>query len=197
MGRQNFYLFNDLFARIVRTSVCHRRSCGTSTRICSLTRGKWLQIRVDVLTIRLPVSVPHALMPVSIARVLQIRANKGARPMPISACRHRPSRSPQMSSAIIIMRLKNMQSQSSRPPKGNSLHKNMSYDVMIGPPIFCAAHHLAELMHIVQMSTPRILCFTMFFTWQKCPVPVGHLHAHVIHVPWSHPTQHSNWISVG
>jgi len=32
----NFYLFNDLSACIVRTSVCYRRSCDTSTRICSL-----------------------------------------------------------------------------------------------------------------------------------------------------------------
>jgi len=46
----NFYLFNDLSPRIVRTSACHRRSCSTSTCICSLTRGKWLQIRVDIRT---------------------------------------------------------------------------------------------------------------------------------------------------
>jgi len=56
---RQFHLFNDLSARIVRTSVCHRRSSGTSTRICSLTRGKWLRIRVDVLTI--PVFVAHGL----------------------------------------------------------------------------------------------------------------------------------------
>jgi len=76
----NFYLFNDLFARIIRTSVWRRRSCGTSTRICSLTRQKWLRIRVDVLTIRLPVFVAHGLQlrAVSIARVLQIWANKGS-----------------------------------------------------------------------------------------------------------------------
>jgi len=35
MGRQFFHLFNDLSARII-TKNCHRRSCGTSTRICSL-----------------------------------------------------------------------------------------------------------------------------------------------------------------
>ena len=35
----NFYLLNDLSSRIVRTSMCHRRSCGTSTHICSLPRG--------------------------------------------------------------------------------------------------------------------------------------------------------------
>jgi len=57
----NFYLFNDLSARIVRTSVCHRRSCSTSTHICSITYGKWLRIWVDVLTIRLPVFVAHGL----------------------------------------------------------------------------------------------------------------------------------------
>jgi len=57
----NFYLFNDMSARIVRTSVCHRRSCGTSTRICSLTRGKWLRMWVDVLTIHLSVFVVHGL----------------------------------------------------------------------------------------------------------------------------------------
>jgi len=75
----NFFLFNDLSARIVRTSVCRGRSCGTSTRICSLTWGKWLRIRVDVLMIRLPIFVAHGLkLPVSIARVLQIRANKGS-----------------------------------------------------------------------------------------------------------------------
>jgi len=50
----NFYLFNDL-------SVCHRRSGVTSTRICSLPRGKWLRIRVDVLTIRIPIFVAHGL----------------------------------------------------------------------------------------------------------------------------------------
>ena len=82
----NLYLFNDLSASIIRSSVCHRRSCGMSTRICSLSRGKWLRIRVDVLTIRLPVFVAHGLkirsdvpevrLPVSIAHVLQIRANK-------------------------------------------------------------------------------------------------------------------------
>jgi len=44
----DFSSFNDLSARIVRTSVCHRRSCGTSTCICCLIRGKWLRIRVDV-----------------------------------------------------------------------------------------------------------------------------------------------------
>ena len=38
-GYENFYLFNDLSARIVRTSVCHRRSCGASMHICS-TRAK-------------------------------------------------------------------------------------------------------------------------------------------------------------
>jgi len=46
-GRQYIYLYNDLSARIVRTSVCHQRSCGTSTRICSLPRGQWLRIRVS------------------------------------------------------------------------------------------------------------------------------------------------------
>jgi len=57
----NFYLFYDLSARIVRSSVCHGRSCGTSTRICSLPWGKWLRIWVDVLTIHLPVFVAHGL----------------------------------------------------------------------------------------------------------------------------------------
>jgi len=57
----NFYLFNDLSACIVRTSVCRQRSCGTSTRICSLPRGQWLWIQVDVLTIHLPVFVAHGL----------------------------------------------------------------------------------------------------------------------------------------
>jgi len=32
-----------------------------STRICSLPQGQWLRIRVDVLTIRLPVFVSHGL----------------------------------------------------------------------------------------------------------------------------------------
>ena len=64
----SFYLFNDLSARIVRTSVCHRRSCSTSTRICSLPREQWLRIRVDVLTIRLPVFV-------ALAHGLKIRAD--------------------------------------------------------------------------------------------------------------------------
>jgi len=57
----NFYLFNDLSAHIVRTSVCHWRSCGTSTHICSLPRGQWIRIRVDILTIHLPVFVAHEL----------------------------------------------------------------------------------------------------------------------------------------
>ena len=26
---------------------------------------------------------------------------------------------------------------------------------------------------------------------QKCPFPWGHLRSHVIHVPWTHATQHS------
>ena len=64
-----FYLYNDLSACIVRTSVCHRRSCGMSARISSLPWGQWLRIRVDVLTIRLPLFV---------VRVLQIRTNKGS-----------------------------------------------------------------------------------------------------------------------
>jgi len=33
----NLYLFNDLSARIVRTSVCHRRSCCTSTHVWGMT----------------------------------------------------------------------------------------------------------------------------------------------------------------
>ena len=57
----SFYLFNHLSPHIVRTLVCHRRSCGTFTRICSLPRGKWLRIQVDVLTIRLPVFIAHGL----------------------------------------------------------------------------------------------------------------------------------------
>jgi len=50
----NFYLFNDASARIVRTLVCLPPNVlRTSAHICSLSRGQWLQIRVDVLTIRL------------------------------------------------------------------------------------------------------------------------------------------------
>jgi len=52
-----------------------------------------------------PRAKDRARLPVSIARVLQIRANRGAYTyarIPISAYRHRASRSAQMSSAISI-----------------------------------------------------------------------------------------------
>jgi len=81
----NFYLFNDLSARIVRTSVCHRRSCGTSTRICSLTRE--MATNTGRHTYLLPICSTRAKdkrrrtkvrLPVSVALVLQIWANKGS-----------------------------------------------------------------------------------------------------------------------
>jgi len=46
----------------------------------------------------------------------------------------------------------------------------------------------------VTLLLPPIPCFTMFSidqTLPKVPLPVGHLHSHVIHVPWTYPTQHS------
>ena len=55
------------------------------------------------------------------------------------------------------------QVQSPRPPKGNSLHKNMSYDVQIvkiGSPVFCTMHSLPFY------PSPKILCFTILFSNQ-------------------------------
>jgi len=82
-------------------------------------------------------------------------------------------------------------------PKGNSLHKNVSYDVQIvkvGRPIF------AQLTLLLSPSNPVLYnAFEYARHPQKCAFPCRHLHAHVIHVPWTHPTQpsklHLDWFS--
>jgi len=71
--------------------------------------------------------------------------------------------------------------------KGNSLRKNMSYDVQIikfSPPI--TAHPFTQ--------PPQILCFIMPFNRPhipKVPLPMGASTPHTIHIPWTHPTPHS------
>jgi len=73
-----------------------------------------------------------------------------------------------------------MQVQSLRPPKGNSLHKNTSYNIY--NPFF------AQLNLLPNPQNP------MLYNWpdtSKMPLPSGNLHSHIIHVPWTHPTQHS------
>jgi len=72
-----------------------------------------------------------------------------------------------------------MQVQLSQPPKGNCLYKT-SYYIKIGPAVFL---HSSPFY-----STPIILCFS---NGQKCLFPWRHLHPYVIHIPSTHPTQHS------
>jgi len=62
--------------------------------------------------------------------------------------------------------------QSSRPPKGKSFLKNMSYDVQIikkpVQPVFRTAHPF-------NLTSPQILCFIMLFDrpdTQKLPIPI-------------------------
>jgi len=73
-----------------------------------------------------------------------------------------------------------MQVQSLWPPKGNSLHKNTSYNIY--NPFF------AQLTLLPNPQNP------MLYNWPdtiKMPLPSGNLHSHIIHVPWTHPIQHS------
>ena len=71
-----------------------------------------------------------------------------------------------------------MQMQLSRPPKGNSLCKNTSYDVgvyivKIGPPVFCTGHPFSFTQSLKYYA---LQCFSIGQTPQKCPFPWGHLH---------------------
>jgi len=76
----------------------------------------------------------------------------------------------------------------SRPPKGNCVRKNTSYDVeivKIGAPVFT---------QLTRLPNPKILYFTMLFNRSdtpKVPLPLGASTPHVIHVScWTHPTRH-------
>ena len=77
---------------------------------------------------------------------------------------------------------------SSQPPKGNSLHKKMSYHIYIlkiGPVVFFTAHSFTQ-----PPKSYALQCFSIGQTAKSAP-SCGALHPHVVHVPWTHSIQHS------
>jgi len=81
--------------------------------------------------------------------------------------------------------------------KDTSLHRNMSHDVQIikiSPSVFFAERTL--------LPNPKILCFTMLFTWQdtpKVPFPIGPFappcNTSSLYPPDSASKLHLNWFS--
>jgi len=78
--------------------------------------------------------------------------------------------------------------QSSRPLKANSSRKK-SRDVYISQPVF-------EQLNVLSNPQNPILCFSIGLTPTKCPFR-GASAALVIHVSWTHPTQHPKLHSIG
>jgi len=70
-----------------------------------------------------------------------------------------------------------------QPLKGNSLHKNMPYDM--------STHCFAQLTLLPKPPNPMLYNgFESARHSLKCMYPWRHLHPHLIHLPWAHLIQH-------
>jgi len=75
--------------RVGVSASCPVTSCGMSAHICSLTRGKWLRIWVDVLIIRLPIFVAHGLkIQATFARIYSPCATDTGKQGELDLCRY-------------------------------------------------------------------------------------------------------------